>query len=99
MASTRVSSEGGGGDGYKTRRHSNCEWEGGSCRDGLQLAFRAREVVVVGVNPFCHLNDKWEGGGAGQETPPTRVTSKGEGRRVQSVCECSGGKERTTRRG
>jgi len=65
----------------------------------LQLVFRAREVVVVGANPFCHLNDKWEGGGAGQETPPTRVTSKGEGGRVQSVCECSGGKEGTTRRG
>ena len=84
-------------------RHSNREWEG---RKTLRLAFQAREGlwwmgrwVVVGTNPLRHWNREWEAGGAWQETPPTRVTSKEEGGHVQGVCECSGGKERTQRGG
>ena len=46
------------------------EWE--------ECAFQAREVVV-GANPLRHSNSEWEGGGAGQETPPIRVSSEGGG--------------------
>ena len=31
-------------------------------RQSLPLAFRAREEVMVGANPLCHLNCEWEGG-------------------------------------
>ena len=45
-------------------------------RDGLQLAFKAREGLVVGANPLCHPNRKREDGGW-QVKPPTRVSSEG----------------------
>jgi len=41
----------------------------------LLLAFRAREMVVVGENPLRHSNREWEGGG-GQELQHTSVVSK-----------------------
>jgi hypothetical protein len=45
-------------------------------RDGLQLAFRARERLVVGTNPLQHSRFEWEGV-SWQENPPTRVSSEG----------------------
>jgi len=47
-------------------------------RQNLPLTFRARDVVVVGVNPLRHSNREWEDGGW-QAKPPTRVSSEGGG--------------------
>ncbi len=45
-------------------------------RDGLQLAFQAREGLVVGANPLRHPNREREDGGW-QVKPPTCVSSEG----------------------
>jgi len=48
------------------------------CESPLSLAFRVREVVVVGKNPLRHSNREWEGG-SWQAKPPTRISSEGGG--------------------
>jgi hypothetical protein len=76
----RVSSEQGGG-GWLAKPplvFQAREVGAAGCESPLSLAFRAREVVVVGKNPLRHSNREWEGG-SWQAKPPTRKSSEGGG--------------------
>jgi hypothetical protein len=46
--------------------------------DGLHVAFRARQVVVVVANPLRHSNREWKvGAGGGRESPPSLESRAG----------------------